>query len=440
MRILRLFIGLTILLTFANPQLKAESGLDVNDVAVLFPIDGLHKAVPYIPLDDSTLLPSKVFADLILRAQDLSIAAPQTSSIIKASDWNVVAFRFDPCAPQDHGNSIEPCISELRLVAQTRARFSPADSSLHLIYQLKEGKPSATDDVLKDLRALKSQSETLLNTSSSGLPLGVHPLLAAAFKAKRDDVPALYTAFIRKYAKAENLKKLTMMGLRKGTPTDWIFFGGEIVDGQWAQTPAPNVKVKPGAGVELIIQGPNRTFEGTAIDSSLSLADFFGTAAENLETSVPVFNTTLHTLENPSLTDRNTVDCISCHAATSVRHSTDVTFAPVVDGVSAQSPKGITGFPAPGILPNHPLHWNMRAFGYFGLLPTVSMRAVHEAARSAEAINTILNLAPVGPDCSLVHDAVMSCFFDSSIPFGTVTPTAECLASCAAKPASQQPR
>jgi hypothetical protein len=186
--------------------------------------------------------------------------------------------------------------------------------------------------------------------------------------------------------------------------------------------------------VELVIAGASKTFKGTAIDKDLSLAPFFGGPETDLGTFIAATDKVIHTLENPSLSDRNTADCLSCHAATGVRLSGEYGFSFKVDGVSASVPRGITGFPAPGALPNHPLDWNLRSFGYFGLVPTVSMRTVNEGAGAAELINKIMNRSPTGPDCSLVIDQVMSCFVQSSTQFGTVSTAEDCLALCVKAP------
>jgi hypothetical protein len=431
--ICRLFFILVLALTGFLSSGKAsalEAGLDVNDASVLFPIDGLRKPVPYLGLEEESLLPLKIFNELISRATAMGIAAPQTSAIALPTDWNIMGFRYDPCAPEDHGLSNEPCVSELRLVAQPRSRFTPADSAIHLLYKINPGQPNADDPLLADLLSLKQKSQALSGLSTDGRPLGVHPLLAEALKSKNDAIPKLFGDFVRKYARSEQLIKVTMMGLRKGTPTDWIFFGGNVENGAWVQTSIPNVKSVADSMVELVINGATKSFKGRAIDPDLSLAPFFGGPQGDLASYIAATDKAIHTLENPSLSDRNTADCISCHAATSVRLSGEFEFSAKVDGISASVPRAVTAFPAPGALPNHPLNWNLRAFGYFGLVPTVSMRSVNEAGRAVELINKIMNRRPTGPDCSLVVDQVMSCFVESSTQFATKSSTEECLSLC----------
>ncbi|RYZ72470.1 MAG: hypothetical protein EOP09_03160 [Proteobacteria bacterium] len=415
-----------------SSKLFAASGFDVNDVAVLFPNDGLHKPIPYISLDEPTLIDPKVLTAILERAASIGIKAPQTTAMAKPADFSVRAYRIDPCAPEEHGQSNEPCLFELRLIAQPTARFSPADTTLHLIYKLGTGKPTAQNQVLIDLQRLKSESENLSGLTTNGTPLGIHPLLSASAKSKRTNTPLLFANFVRKYARTEALCQVTMMGLRNGNPTNWIFFGGHLVDGQWISKPVPNRKrlLVQDNFVELNVTDGTQSFKGAAIDGKLSLDQFFNQSPEGVANNLNAIAETALTLENPALTDRNTVDCVSCHAATSMRLAPDFVFPSEVGGVMASVPRGITAFPAMGTVQNHPLHWNLRAFGYFGLTPTVSLRTVHEAADSAKEFNSILGLPSPGPNCEAVYTDVLQCFLSGTLQPWTVSAETNCLAKC----------
>lgn len=443
---MRISVALVSILLNLSSVARAASGLDINDVAVLFPNNGQHKPVPYLSLDNAELVSSSVMRTVLAEAIAIGIGPPQTSPIDQPADWSVRAFRVDPCAPEEHGKSIEPCLYELRLIAQPTARFSPADSSLHLIYKIASGKPQADDPMLKALLKLKTEAERLSGLSSSGQPLGVHPILGPAVKGKRSDIPALFAEFLQTHARHSKLSHLTMMGLRGGSPTDWIFFGGDIVDGKWVRKAIPNQQKTQSRlhFVELNVTAGPESFKGIALDPKLSLAPFFNQTIEENTLQLDALAESAFTLENPALSDRNNADCVSCHTATSARLSTDYTFPTSLPGVSAKSPVGITAFPALGTVQNHPLHWNLRAFGYFGLVPTVSMRTVHEAADSAAQLNAILGLKAPGPDCSSVSEAVMQCLISGTLEPGTVKDSATCMSLCdnSASPLSEesQPR
>lgn len=437
---MRISIALTSLILCFSSFARAESGLDVNDVAVLFPNDGSHKPVPFLSLSDEGLVKADILRRVIGEAVAIGISAPPTSSIDKASDWSVRSFRVDPCAPEEHGKSIEPCLYELRLIAQPTARFSPADSSLHLIYRIASGKPTAGDPMLQALVKLKRDVEALSGQTTNGQPLGVHPILGPAAKAKRTDIPALFMDFLHTYARHSKLSKLTMMGVRGPSPTDWIFFGGDIVDGRWVPTPIPNQKKtqNPLSFVELDVSAGSQSFKGQPVDSKLSMAAFFNQTLDENTVQLEAIAESAFMLENPFFSDRTNVDCVSCHAATTARLSTDYAFPKSLPGVSASVPVGVTAFPALGAIQNHPLHWNLRAFGYFGLVPTVNMRTVHEAGEAATQLNAILGLSAPGPDCSAVTNEVMQCLISGTIEPGTVKDSASCLSLC--RPSQVRPR
>ncbi len=416
----------------ASPSFGA-TGLDINDVAVLFPNDSAHKPVPNINLANSSLVNPKTLASVLARATELGISPAPTSSIKNGSDWSIRGFRVDPCAPEVHGASIEPCLFELRLIAQPNAFFSPADNAMHLIYKIKAGKPSADEPLLLDLLQLKRESEDLMKETTTGQALNTHPLLLSAMKAKRSDVPALFSNFLLKYAHKRDLSKITMMGLRNGSPTDWIFFGGDLNDGVWKAGPIPNHSSRSQTPfVELSVTEGAKSFKGAIQDQSLALQSVFNGEPETLPARVAEVSETVFKLENPSFSDRNTVDCVSCHAATTTRMVSEPSFPVSLSGVSREIPKGITAFPAMGTIQNHPLHWNLRAFGYFGLQASFNFRTIHEAAESAVQINEILGLSNPSFDCQAKADEVFQCLIQGTLQPNGAETTASCLARCEA--------
>ncbi|RYZ52998.1 MAG: hypothetical protein EOP07_18640 [Proteobacteria bacterium] len=378
----------------------------------------------------TNLVPTGIFSDLTTVATQEWISAPAGAGIMKIEAWYLVGFRYDPCAPSNDLKD-RSCIRELRLIAQPKTQFGPADSALHLVYKLGEGMPGYSDGVLKDLVNLKRQGEAQLGITTGGLPLNVHPLLSKAVSVKNTNVPELFKAFVLKYANANKLHKLTMMGLRDGSPLDWLFIGGNIEKGRWVQTSVPNIsKGVPNSFVELNLGGNFEVFTPVTETKTLSTEDFFNTNPQGVESKMDILNEAVHRLENPALSNRNTADCVSCHTATTIRIERNFKFLPSMPGLTAKVPDRITAFPAPQMLQNHPTHWNLRALGYFGILATISMRTVNESAHVAEMVNDVLGFEGPGRDCSAVQEAVMACFVNSSRLFGTVTPTEECLKTC----------
>lgn len=429
-------LALTIALA---PSAKAEtSGLDINDVAVLFPISAEKQLFPKITLDNKEPLVSKeVFDEALEAAKKLGIVTPTgTPSITQLNDYVITGFRYDPCAPKDHmGPEVSDCVPEIRLIAQPMDSFGPADTALHLVYGLTDSEPKPGDETIADLFKAKAKAQELLGMSSSGLPLNVHPLLAAAAKSGNQEVAAIYEAIVRKYAKPEKLKKLTMMGL--GSQTHWIFFGGSIVAGKWVQDTIPGLSDNGRLAVELNLNSTD-LFIPAPLDINTSTYGFFRRELL-LDGQIDTIRNEVLKMENPSFTNRNNSDCLSCHSASSL-HTNSAARVPVfVEGASATAPKGITAYPAQGLLQRHRLHWNLRSFGYFGVLPTLSMHTVNEAGRSAAKVNEILSRINPGRDCSAVQQEVVSCYFKAIQSIGRDGPidnSAKCMDSCqAAEPA-----
>jgi hypothetical protein len=414
---------------------EATSGLDINDVSVLFPLDSSKKAFPNMTLEGKTpaenLVVTEQFNQALAAAEGLGIKAPNgTESISKLSDWIILGFRYDPCAPKDHaGPDISDCMPELRLIAQPSDKFGPSDSAIHLIYSLGESAPLPGDKALAEIFSAKAKAEALTKLTTSGLPLGVHPLLLNAVTTGNTEVGEIYANVIRHLAKPENLKKITMMGLAAGSQTHWIFFGGNIEKGVWVQENIPNLQDDPKKSVELNLNS-DKIFFPAPLDILTSTYGFFHReflVADQYD----ILKVELHRLADPSVTNRNNSDCLSCHSATSLQ--VNVRPAQYLEGVTALAPKGITAYPAPTLLQKHRLNWNLRAFGYFGILPTLSLHTVNESGRSAAKVNEILGRVNPGRDCSAVQKEVISCFINTSAnPSANGPDTEACLKTCEA--------
>jgi hypothetical protein len=92
------------------------------------------------------------------------------------SKTGIVAFRYDPCAPQAfHGQAATPtdksqCRHEVRLVAQTVDGGNTADAGIHLVYEISENEAA---DLRTRLRAMKKAC----SKTTAGVPVGPHPCL-----------------------------------------------------------------------------------------------------------------------------------------------------------------------------------------------------------------------------------------------------------------------
>lgn len=414
-------------LTDASAQQKR--GLDINDVAVLFPLDSNGQALPKILLSEPKLdlIPKTIYTDVWKASKASGIAAPFLSSLETAEGWAVVGYRIDPCAPRANNGPGGLCTAEIRLIAQpVTPENGPSDTALHLIYDIEDSSQLFYQEILN----LKTKAEALTIYSTDGKPLGVHPLLALAAMGSTKEVPALHKNFIMNFVDPTRLKKVTIMGLRDSFALDWIFLGGDVVNGKWTQGKIPNLASGHDSLVEFDLRIDPNPFTSQPLDARLSTYDFFATGIDTSVETRKTLGEAAHRLENPELSNRNTADCLSCHSATTMRIHAIAQMPFVIQGITAKNPKGITAFPEPLSLQNHNLNWNLRAFGYFDQRATLSMRTVNEAARSADAINKALNLANPGPDCTAVEAEVQTCFVKTSTEAGPQKSTEECLSLC----------
>jgi hypothetical protein len=425
-------LSLVLLCTaFRSVPAQQNRGLDINDVAVLFPLDSHNQALPKILLSGpkTELIPQKIYAELWQASKAAGIAAPFLSSLETAEGWAIVGYRVDPCAPQGSHAPNGPCTAEIRLIAQPLTpENGPSDTALHLIYDIEDSSRLIYQEILN----LKTKAEALSMVSTNGKPLGVHPLLALAAMNSNREVPALHSDFLTKFVDKTRLKKVTIMGLRDAFALDWIFLGGDVIKGKWIQGKIPNLASGQDNFVEFDLRVDPNPFTSRPLDSRLSTYDFFSTGVDTTEAIRQTLAEAAHRLENPELSNRNTADCLSCHSATTMRIHAIAQMPFIIQGLTAKNPKGITAFPEPLTLQNHNLNWNLRAFGYFDQRATLSMRTVNEAARSADAINKALNRVNPGPDCSAVEDEVQTCFVKTSTEAGPQKSTEECLSLCEA--------
>lgn len=410
---------------------ESNPGLDVNDVAVLFPLDSSFQTFPHIELAEGQLLPQTLLDELLTAATSKRVKAPGNVSMSSHQEWHIVGFRYDPCASRSIPSIISPCLQEIRLVAQVASAEGPQDTAMHLIYQLGEGDLKADDPVALDLLQTKQKAESLSSLSTSGQFLGVHPILKQALATGNQEIANLYKDFILRHATADKLVEVTMMGIPE--LTHWVFLGGRIQDGHWNQAAIPNLPEGNSTFVELNKASAAATFSPMPVDSSISTALYFAKKALQPEDLENVSHA-LDKIENLDIVNRNNVDCVSCHSATTVRVTPRMSkFAQLAD-LSQNLPQNISAFPAPRILQNHMFHWNLRAFGYFGNLPSMNMRVVLESGRSADLANLGLGKKNPGLACADKKKELMSCLIKSSTPFSKENAGDECRALCDAAP------
>jgi hypothetical protein len=282
---------------------RTGDALGPNDVSILWPLPeegpappgylkihpGAGERGPYFPLDQIDTFP-QLHGDL-----PNDVVRPTT---------RVVAMRVDPCAA---GSVPGSCVRELRLSAQT-IDVALHDAAIHLVYRLDE---AAFGALVADLSAWKSHSPV-----PTGDRLSVHPGLAAAgidsaFASELHDI-------VLRYATKDALARLTFNVFAFDI---WMFLKFDKTERGWERTAIPGLE--PGTtsqawerhGFVESLDDPSGliTPEPAMSMAALHRSD----ALANGTSSAPVLaarDAVLH-FENPTVSDAENADCVSCHMA-----------------------------------------------------------------------------------------------------------------------------
>ncbi|MCX6117947.1 MAG: hypothetical protein NT027_10420 [Proteobacteria bacterium] len=420
---------------------------DVNDVSYLFPFKGgvLSPGISATDTfsDGSEVYPADVFDSVTKFVQTQKITGQGTFT--NRSDWKVMSFRFDPCAPSSLPAVVAKfgCQVQLRFIAQPVISGTDEDFTAHLVFTLGvlnpeksnyvghvegSGTPSFKELVL-DLQDLKKQSPV----NTTGLALNVHPGLAADADGS---YAAKVKAFLFKHMSSKKLAAVAFMGLQGGGPEPWIFIAGGMVptkDGApvldptqvatangrgWFPVDAP---VTPAGTKALTLSFLDRQRViplPTGFTSTQPLFDF------NL--SDPAVLGKVYDIDQPEMTHFFNMDCVSCHSSTTRMTNRGISAATNPNRYIA--PAGITGYLATNVVPSN--QWNVRNFGYFGGSATVSSRALTETASVVDFTNKEL-LKGENPGLVCGDRAVADKIWDCIVISGT--PETQCFANAGCK-------
>ena len=424
--------------------------VDANDVALLFPLAaGNREVYPSLSLADETLLPASAFDSVIAFAtrkgfdpNDANITFEHSLAAANRAQWRIVAARIDPCGESIVPSAVRTCQVQLRLVAQPFGNNASGaqDASFHLVYVLGTDKPVAGSQIpvypkeayqrmADELFAIQEASSSV-GARTAGVPLGAHPGLLAESQKGGARVADAVRTFIRNRVAESKARAITMMGLRsndKNAPDFWVFFGGALMPGAsgWSFAPIPIPTFKRS---RVLVEGFNVLTNNFL---PVSGPEHEVHAGNLLSTKRFVTSTReSHQIDNPTLFDINTQDCVSCHTATRqgvihrARVAEDFTFRYV-------PPAGVTAYVQCKNLPGTGMkecerealnpatrtepRWNFRAFGYFHEKPTVALRTANEVAVVVEKMNRSMfgaSKAGPGPDCAEAdrNGAVFKCF------------------------------
>ena len=417
--------------------------LDVNDVSFLFPLPktpeemgGLLK-VSQAGGDGKSLLPEEIFNQIKTKSTKLGLKfdsfrtqggqIPIVASNYKA--WRVIGFRFDPCANSTNHSTLSKkadlasCIFEMRLIAQPlqaapsttfieqegRGRrtqgpdtFATEDFSMHLIYAIPKDKQGETLAALaQDLRNIKSTASVL----TSGLPLGIHPVMAQEGLGASGIYAKKIRIMILKYMGGTKLTSVAVSGL-KGEDKSWGFAAFPVNASTQAVSEAitiPEILESTTSGKFMTsLNGcctlsPHLSLPKPSMDDFLMLfrstSDFinpdeFTEFGKENETELRSGVTLAAQLENPQERSQFQNNCNSCHLATPFRIKTGLALATDANTFNRfQAPKGTTASVDGQSVNSH--FWNIRNFGYNGHQAGASQRTANESAAVADLVSRI---------------------------------------------------
>jgi len=408
-------------------SLTDQTALDVNDVSILYPVaTNAADAQKLIPLslrfggdDGATILPDvhfRALADISTKQDDVgalrlnsSLVAQLRDHSFNASDasnyeqhpgpklnlgvfnggsrdaFKIVAIRFVPCNRASfHGgapmSATSACNPQLRFVAQPFVNDTALDAAFHVIYDFPV---SAGPALAKDFLAIKSPVTT-------GMPLGVHPLLAkegpgGAFSQ------ALQGLLVRNLPHG-TLAAVAGLGVRDSND-QWTFLGSLVIKGglfvagqKFGDSFFPFQEftrlVRPAQ------MRPSDPREETDSD------DFLAATLNPQRSSL--------LLQSQESQENRT--CAGCHRADALvgmRFKNDGTSNVsalkklFTNSNSYAPPTAVTAFATADALQLGDT--NLHAFGIHDRRPSVSMRVVQETAEAVDYANRVLLGAPANP-------------------------------------------
>jgi hypothetical protein len=254
------------------------------------------------------------------------------------ANLEVVGVRLDPCFVEGGGGT--PCASQVRLVLQpvfsVDGLATTRDAAMHAFYAVPLAELHDLAHALAELRA----------ESGGSLEVGVH---VAADRA---------VAVLLPHLGADRLTRLTAMSVHPSGEA-WFFSGVDI-----SPAGVASEIVIPGVGEaeqHLTSEGREATLDATILPEPTiepALGPFLEAARRDEldEAQRATGLATVESLLDPASHDPGTVDCASCHVAT-----TALRFA-----TRASEPSRVPSA--------YDDTTNQRMFGYFGSVPSISPR------------------------------------------------------------------
>ena len=343
--------------------------LTLFDVSVLYPLP-----------DEEEIKDFYLDASSTSKIDDKRIISNARDLLDGFDDSVVVGFRLDPCFPgmvADHSE----CNPQIRLVMQPIVSFRAEDVAFHLFYSITQ------EDVKEMILAMKSFREQL-NVDVEGLPLQVHPGFLG--EQKLEFYKNTQNMILSKISSSKLTRVTSAFGERFSR---WTFRGFDL-DASGNKTPMiiPGLSSFIGPGPESMvfrfIDGgthiieQNLAFDVDNIYPMVSLEDALIGDADTLELQEAV--QAAYKIENPTVHNPNTTDCVSCHVAMQTIEKGQWLDAEL-SVVQYESDLGLN---MEAKYLDQMDYRNLRAFGYLNRDASISRRVINE---SAEIIKFLQN-------------------------------------------------
>ena len=329
----------------------------------LLPLEAPDAGTPFgLPVE---LIPFSTF-------ERLTTARPVVRTDL--SRLRVVAVRFDLCDRSAPGPCPEDADGVFRLVLQPvfGTPIRTEDVALHAFYAVPHADVPQVVDELRALAAIRNLERTSI--------LDVN----RAFSTNADYRTKL-AALVTRYAKAARLHRLTLFGQESDVASlIWIFRGEQRgVSGVLEPIRIPGIDA---GQQEVTLYGGDSYFVSPLADAPAGFSrvvmesDFRkGTPAAQLK-SVRA----LVAIDNPNLHTSDTVQCVSCHASTTLLLPRAQDAGVDVESLPELFPKTIFDAAAIGDQPRRVR--TLRALGYIGDSPLTTFRVVNETAHVVEEL------------------------------------------------------
>ncbi len=287
----------------------------------------------------------------------------------------VVAARLDPCFQEGAGSV--PCQPNLRLVLQPvvlgTTGWEARDAAVHVFYAAK-----TEAEIVAVVNRLAE--ERVAGAATAAGPLGVHPLLQNTASRKR--VRDLLLPLLGE----DRLVRVTSVDVH-GDNAAWNFSGFDWVD----NAPRPIViPASGGATVQHFLSASTARLEAsmdpssTAPDEFSVLLDPTRLSTSSVEARQRAFDSAAR-IENPTVHNPGTIDCVSCHVTAVGRIAASRTGGLTTSAEAFSSNRhdltSVTDFSNAQLV---------RALGYRFKQLVLSPRVIHESAAVADRVDAAL--------------------------------------------------